>query len=340
MQCPLPKLDFDVITLGHGSGGLLTNKLLDEVIFPILGQPFDEQHDGVILPTDAPIACSTDSFVVSPIFFPGGNIGDLAVNGTLNDLAMCGATPEYITLSLIIEEGLTIDELWRVLVSIKNAADHGGVKIITGDTKVVDHGKADKLFINSTGIGRMIRGANISAHHIKPGDCILVSGSIANHGMAIMSTREGLTFESSIESDTRSVHRTVEHLIYALGNDVRFLRDPTRGGVATVLNEVAKSGSIGIELDQEALPVKNQVLSACELFGLDPLFVANEGIFVTIVDESMAQVCLEILQADQVESALIGKVTSDHSGKVLINNSLGGKRVINMLPGDQLPRIC
>jgi len=341
--CPLPELDFDVITLGHGSGGLLTNQLLDEVIFKIFKNQYLEQHhDGAIFNLNDKVACTTDSFVVNPIHFPGGNIGDLAINGTVNDLAMCGAYPRYITLGMILEEGLPIDELWEILVSIKAAADHAGVEIITGDTKVVEKGKADRIFINTTGIGILHKEAGIDVRNVVDGDAVIVSASLANHGMAILSKREGLAFESQITSDTRSVHQEVLGLLSSFGAYIHFMRDPTRGGVATVLNELSKSSGLGVSLDEAGFPVKKEVLSACELMGLDPLFVANEGVFIAVVKHSVASQCVDLLINDYnlKEATIIGHMTKEHPKKVVVNSLIGGRRVVNMLPGDQLPRIC
>jgi hydrogenase expression/formation protein HypE len=285
---------------------------------------------------------STDSFVVSPLFFPGGNIGDLAVNGTVNDLAMCGAKPRWLTLSFIIEEGLPIEELWRVMVSIKAAADAAGVHIITGDTKVVEKGKGDKLFINTTGIGEIHPEAAIHHQYVQTGDKILISGPIAAHGIAIMSLREGLNFETTICSDTRPLHEPVGLLLDTLGNHIRFLRDPTRGGVASVLNELAGLTQLGMALRQQDIPLDEQVEGACEMLGLDPLYVANEGIFLAVVSGEKADECLQLLQqtSQGEQAAIIGEVTTDHPGKVTIRSRVGGRRVVSFLPGEQLPRIC
>ncbi|MCA9040212.1 MAG: hydrogenase expression/formation protein HypE, partial [Planctomycetaceae bacterium] len=233
LNCPLPKLDFDVITLGHGSGGLLTHRLLDAGVFALLENEYlNEEHDGAFLHLEGKHAFTTDSFVISPIFFPGGNIGELAVNGTVNDLAMCGAIPEYLSLGFILEEGLKMEELWEVILGVKNAAQEAGVKIVTGDTKVVEKGKADKIFINTTGVGRLHPDAAIALNRIKTGDKIIISGEVATHGMAIMSVREGLEFESTIQSDSASLNALVKALLDEIGQDIKFLRDPTRGGVA------------------------------------------------------------------------------------------------------------
>ena len=343
LQCPMPKLDFDVITLGHGSGGVLTNKLLDSGVFDLLSNSIlDERHDGAFIEMNGKLAFSTDSFLVSPIFFPGGNIGELSVNGTVNDLAMCGAIPKYLSLSFIIEEGLKMTEFWEILTSIKFACEKAGVQVVTGDTKVVEKGKGDKIFINTSGIGNIHPKANISAKHIKVGDKIIISGNIASHGMAIMSVREGLEFDSQILSDTTNLNHTIINLIEKFGNDIHLVTDPTRGGVATVLKELALSSEIGIELKQNDLPIDTQVYSACELLGLDPLYVANEGLFLSFVDASIADEFLKILQADKNgnNAKIIGNVVKEHPKQVIMESAIGGKRVVSMLPGEQLPRIC
>ena len=343
LQCPMPKLDFDVITLGHGSGGLLTNKLLDSGVFDLLKNDLlDKRHDGATLELRGKTAFTTDSFVISPIFFPGGNIGELAVNGTVNDLAMCGAIPQYLSLSFIIEEGLHMQEFWDILVAIKFACAAAGVQVVTGDTKVVERGKGDQIFINTTGIGRMHERAQISTDRIKPGDKIIVSDQLATHGIAIMSVRKGLAFETSIESDTRPLHQLVLHLLDEFGPDIHLLRDPTRGGVATVLSEIARDTHLGIDIRQKDIPVDEQVYGACEMLGLDPLYVANEGIFLAVVDASIADAVVTQLQNDQhaQHAAVIGEVVESHPRQVVLTSGIGGKRVVNMLAGEQLPRIC
>lgn len=343
LSCPMPKLDFDVITLGHGSGGLLTNKLLDSGVFDILKNDLlDKRHDGAFLHMDGEIAFTTDSFVISPIAFPGGNIGELAVNGTVNDIAMCGAIPQYLSLSFIIEEGLTMQEFWEVLVSIKFACEQAGVQVVTGDTKVVEKGKGDKIFVNTTGIGKLHPKANIDISNVAVGDAIIVSNQIATHGMAIMSVREGLEFETTIESDTRHLNHAVKALLDEYGPHVHLLRDPTRGGVGTVLTEIARDAKLGIDIAQKDLPIDEQVKGACELLGLDPLYVANEGVFITIVKGDMADDVVELLKKQEgCESAtVIGHVTEEHPRQVVMTSGIGGKRVVNMLVGEQLPRIC
>ena len=343
LQCPMPKLEFDVITLGHGSGGVLTNKLLDSGVFDLLSNDIlDERHDGAFLELNGKTAFSTDSFLVSPIFFPGGNIGELAVNGTVNDLAMCGATPKYLSLSFIIEEGLPVKEFWDILVAIKFACEKAGVQIVTGDTKVVEKGKGDKIFVNTSGVGPIHPKSNISAKNIAVGDKIIISGNVASHGMAIMSVREGLEFESEIQSDTTNLNHTIINLIEAFGDSIHLLTDPTRGGVATVLKEIAQSTAVGIDLIQRDFSIDDQVASACELLGLDPLYVANEGLFIAFVSESEADAVLAALHQDENgrNARIIGSVVEEHPKQVIMESAIGGKRVISMLPGEQLPRIC
>ncbi|MFN8265437.1 MAG: hydrogenase expression/formation protein HypE [Chitinophagaceae bacterium] len=343
LQCPLPKFDFDVITMGHGSGGLLTQRLLQSGVFDILkNDQLDQQHDGAMLQLDGKIAFSTDSYVISPIFFPGGDIGDLAVNGTVNDLSMCGASPKYLSLAFIIEEGFSIEEFWKVLVSIKFAAQQASVQIVTGDTKVVEKGKGDKIFINTSGIGIIHPHANIHHNRIEAGDQIIISGPIAAHGIAIMSLRKGLEFETTIQSDTQNLNHITQTLLDSFGEQIHFMRDPTRGGVASVLNEVAGLTKLGFYLDQKQIPIDEQVDGACEMLGLDPLYVANEGLFLAIVNKEVAESYLQQLkrEAGFERAAIIGEVVDDHHGKVIMKSKIGGKRVVNYLTGEQLPRIC
>ncbi len=273
------------------------------------------------------MAFTTDSFVVSPIFFPGGNIGELAVNGTVNDLAMSGAIPEYLSLSFIIEEGLRIEDLWNILQGIKTACEEAGVLIVTGDTKVVERGKGDQIFINTTGVGSIHPKANIDASRIQVGDKIIVSGPVASHGIAIMSVREGLEFDTTITSDTQCLNHAVMHLLDDFGEAIKIFRDPTRGGVASTLNELA---------------MQEEVRGGCELLGLDPLYVANEGIFLSIVEASAADAILARLQAVEgfEQATIIGEVVEAHPKQVILNSGIGGKRVVHMMVGEQLPRIC
>lgn len=343
LQCPMPELDFEVVTLGHGSGGKLTNDLLDKGVFSLFrNDALQQRHDGAFLDIQGKIAFTTDSFVINPIFFPGGNIGELSVNGTVNDLAMCGADPKYISLGLIIEEGMRIDDLWEVLAGVKVSAEAAGVQVVTGDTKVVEKGKGDQVFINTTGVGITHPAVDFSMDRISPEDVVIVSGPIAAHGMAIMSVREGLTFESDIISDTRPLHEITSSLIDKYGKDIKLLRDPTRGGVATVLNEVAKFSRVGIELNEYRFPVDTQVKAACEMLGLDPLYVANEGIFLAVVKKDIAQQALSTIQSHRYgrQATIIGEVQEENPGKVFIKSKIGGRRVVGMLAGEQLPRIC
>jgi hydrogenase expression/formation protein HypE len=343
LQCPMPKLDFDVITLGHGSGGTLTNQLLDLGVFKLFENDLlNQRHDGAVFHFNGKMAMSTDTYVVTPIFFPGGDIGDLAVNGTINDLAMCGAAAKYLSLGFVLEEGLTMKEFWQILLSIRSACEVAGVQIITGDTKVVERGKGDKIFINTTGIGEVHPKSDISARLIKPGDKIIVSGPLARHGITIMSLRQGLQFETTITSDTRPLNKIVTDLLNEFGTDIHLLRDPTRGGLATVLNEIARDAKMGIEVSQSAIPVEEEVYGACEMLGLDPLYVANEGLFVAVVDHTIADRFLKRLQQWEYGemAAEIGDMGELHPRQVLLKSSIGGRRVLNMLAGEQLPRIC
>lgn len=343
LQCPLPKFDFDVITLGHGSGGLLTHKLLQSGVFDILKNPLlDQQHDGAIFELEGKLAFSTDSYVVSPLFFPGGNIGDLAINGTVNDLAMCGAVPKYMSLSFIIEEGFKMTDFASILQTIKMAADEAGVQIVTGDTKVVEKNKGDGIFINTSGIGQVHPNAHIHHKNIKSGDTILISGNLAAHGITIMSKRAGLEFESDIQTDSTCLNHICKEMFDLFGDKIKFMRDPTRGGVASVLNEIAELSGLGFYIEQNKLPIDAQVDGACEMLGLDPLYVANEGIFLAVVDSSIAEELLQLLKSNHKtkNAAIIGNVNDEHKGKVVMKSKIGGKRIVNYLPGEQLPRIC
>ena len=336
-------IDYKTINLGHGSGGLMTRDLLDEIIFKAFSNPYlDKKHDGSIIKINGEIAISTDSFVVSPIFFKGGNIGELAVHGTVNDVAMCGAQPKYLSLAFIVEEGLPVEDFIKIVNSIKTTAKECGVEIITGDTKVVERGKGDKIFINTTGFGAVNPKANISADNIKVGDKIIVNGNIAQHGMAIMSEREGLEFESAIESDTTNLNFIANHLIDEFGEHIHLYRDATRGGLASVLTEIAADIHKGVSINENDLPLEKQVAAACEILGLDPLYVANEGVFLAIVDASVADEVLEVMQKDSKgkHAVCIGEITEDHPDKVVMQSSIGGKRIVSPMIGEQLPRIC
>jgi hydrogenase expression/formation protein HypE len=330
-----------IITLQHGSGGEETAKLLNEIIFKHLSNPILEvKHDGAFLNLQGKLAFSTDSFVVSPIFFKGGNIGELAVNGTVNDLSMCGAEPRYLSLAFIIEEGFSIDDFETIILSIKNAAQRAGVQIVTGDTKVVERGKGDKIYINTAGIGEVNIMADIAIQNIRAGDALIINAPIASHGMAIMSEREGLQFDSDILSDTRNLNYTVKKLIDKFGSKIHFLRDATRGGLASILHEIVSEMKLGIDLFEEKITVENSVKSACEILGLDPVYVANEGVFACIADNEIADEILEILKSENPAAAKIGHVTEEHPSKVIMESAFGGKHVVHALIGEQLPRIC
>jgi len=336
-------LRFDTINLGHGSGGIMTRDLLDKIIFSTFDNAYlNQKHDGAIVKFKGEIAVSTDSFVVSPVFFKGGNIGELAVNGTVNDVAMCGAIPKYLSLAFIVEEGLKMEEFIQIVESVKSAADESGVLIITGDTKVVERGKGDKIFINTTGFGEVHPKANISSANIKAGDMIFVNGFIAQHGMAIMSQREGLEFESTIVSDTTNINFMAMNLLDKFGEKIHLFRDPTRGGVASVLSEIATDIGMGISINENDFPLEKQVAAACEILGLDPLYVANEGVFLSIVSADVATEFLAEMKKDPkgLNSRCIGTVTHEHPNKVVMNSSIGGKRMVSPLIGEQLPRIC
>ncbi|MDN3642783.1 hydrogenase expression/formation protein HypE [Lutimonas halocynthiae] len=331
------------INLGHGSGGIMTRDLLDKVIFSTFDNPLiNQKHDGAIIKFETEIAVSTDSFVISPIFFKGGNIGELAVNGTVNDVAMCGAVPKYLSLAFIVEEGLEMKEFIKIVESVKEAADKSGVQIITGDTKVVERGKGDKIFINTTGFGAVHPKAKIATGNIKIGDKIIVNGNLAQHGMAIMSEREGLEFESTIESDTTNVNHLVLELLDAFGEKIHLFRDPTRGGMASVLSEIAVDIDMGVKLVENDLPIEKQVAAACEILGLDPLYVANEGVFISIVDESIADELLALMRKHPKgkNATCVGHITAEHPKKVVMKSGIGGARMVSPLIGEQLPRIC
>jgi hydrogenase expression/formation protein HypE len=337
------KKRYDSIHLGHGSGGLMTRELLDSLIFKTFSNPYlDQKHDGAIFKIEGPIAVSTDSFVVSPIFFKGGNIGELAVHGTVNDVAMCGAIPKFITLSFIVEEGLSMIDFTKIINSIKAAADYSGVQVVTGDTKVVERGKGDKIFINTTGFGVVHPSADIATSNIRTGDKIIVNGYLAQHGMAIMSQREGLEFESTIESDTTNLNYMVKDLLDAFGSQIHLLRDPTRGGLASILSEITEEIEMGIQLKENRLPIQKQVAAACEILGLDPLYVANEGVFVVIVDKAIEAEVLALMRKDPKgqHATCIGEISAEHPGKVVMDSVIGGKRIVSPLIGEQLPRIC
>ncbi len=339
---PVPDIGIESISLAHGSGGKLTNRLLDHGIFDLFkNEKLQKRDDGAVLNFDGDVAFSTDSFVVSPIFFPGGDIGELAVNGTVNDVAMTGGIPKYLSLSFIIEEGLPLKDFWEILHSIKHSSEKAGVQIVTGDTKVVEKGKGDQIFINTTGIGPMHPNAKLGVPEIHTGDVILISGNVASHGMAILSKREGLGFESDILSDTTNLNHLTSALLDICGIGIKLFRDPTRGGIATVLNEIALQLKKGITI-LEKYPILPQVKSACEIFGLDPLYVANEGLMLIVLHENQVEAALKILHAHEAGkyAAVLGYISDEHPGKVVSKSELGGNRVVAMPIAEQLPRIC
>lgn len=341
--CPMPQFDFEQIQMGHGSGGILTRQLLETGVFTLLQNPLlDQRHDGAVFQLEGPLAFSTDSYVVHPIFFPGGNIGELAVNGTVNDLAMCGAMAKYLSLSFIIEEGLPMHEFWEIMQTIARCAKEAGVQIVTGDTKVVERNKGDKIYINTSGIGKVHPDCKIGMDQIIPGDVLLLNGPIAAHGMAIMSQREGLSFQTDIVSDTAPLNYMVQSLLEQLGTHIHFLRDATRGGLGGICHEIASASGLGLTLREKDIRLDPQVEGACEMLGIDPLYVANEGIFLIVVDCAFADKALEVLRLHSrgFLSAPIGTVTSDHRGQVVMESKIGGKRLVPMIPGELLPRIC
>jgi len=343
-SCPLPFGDHKTVQLAHGGGGRLMQGLIESMFLPAFGGESCQTvpHDSAVLQTDAKrLAFTTDSFVVHPMFFPGGNIGHLAVYGTVNDLAMAGAKPLGLSTGFILEEGLKIDTLRRIVESMATAAAEVGVRIVTGDTKVVDRGKGDGIFINTAGIGVVPEGIDVSPSRVEPGDAILVSGDLGRHGMAVMSVREGLEFEGALESDCASLAGLVEAML-AAGGDIHCLRDLTRGGLAAALNEIARHVQVGIELDEAAIAVAEPVAGACELLGLDPLYVANEGRLVAFVPAEAAEEVLEIMRSHPAAPgpAIIGTVMEEHAGTVELRGVLGGGRIVDLLTGEQMPRIC
>jgi hydrogenase expression/formation protein HypE len=342
-SCPLPRSNYKEIVLAHGSGGKLSQRLMEEVVLPQFSNDLlAPLHDGALFSVgDARLAFSTDSYVVSPIFFPGGDIGSLAVHGTVNDLSMCGAKPLHLSVGFILEEGLPMEDFRRVVKSMRAAADEAGVTLVTGDTKVVDRGKADRIFINTSGIGVVANGVNIDPKRAQPGDKILLSGAIATHGIAIMSVREGLEFETEIASDSAPLNGLVQAML-ATGKDIHVLRDPTRGGVTSALSEITQAAGTGMLLDEARIPILEEVKGACEILGLDPLYVANEGKLLAIVPDDAADAVLAVMRDHPLgrDAAIIGEVVADHPGFVLMKTRIGGTRVVDMLSGEQLPRIC
>ena len=343
LTCAVPILTADRVQLGHGSGGRMSATLIGDLFLRALHNPaLAELGDGAIVSAGgAELVVSTDSFVVSPIEFPGGDIGSLAVHGTLNDVAMMGAVPLCLTAGFVLEEGLPVSTLGRIVASMSRAAREAGVAVVAGDTKVVERGKADALYVNTTGIGIVDPRCRPGPGRASVGDVVMVSGPIGRHGMAIMAAREGLAFETTITSDSACLVPLVERL-KSDGVSVHVLRDPTRGGVASALNEIASASRVAISLDEEALPVPDNVRAACEMLGLDPLYVANEGVMVAIVPEAHAARALESLRSHALgrDATIIGRVIAQPAATVMLRTGLGGTRIVDLLPGDQLPRIC
>ncbi|NWJ48275.1 MAG: hydrogenase expression/formation protein HypE [Chloroflexi bacterium] len=342
-SCPLPLRDYPNIVMGHGGGGKLSAELVEHLFLPAFKNPtLQALGDSSVLEVlGGRLAFSTDSFVVQPLFFPGGSIGDLAINGTVNDLAMSGATPLYLSAGFIIEEGLSVAALHKIVEDMAIAARKAGVMLVTGDTKVVEKGHGDGIYINTSGIGLIPNGVNIAPNRAKPGDVVIVSGTIGDHGMAIMSVREGLEFETTLSSDSAALNGLVEVML-ELTTDIHVLRDPTRGGVAATLNEIAKTSQVGISLDERKIPVKPEVASACELLGMDPLHVANEGKLIAIVPQHSADKLLEGMRKHPhgAGAVIIGEVVAQHPGVLVAKTGIGGTRVVDMQLGEQLPRIC
>ncbi len=342
-SCPMPLRDQPNIVMGHGGGGKLSAELIEHLFLPAFSnEHLDGLGDAAVMELPAgKIAMSTDSFVVRPRIFPGGNIGELAINGTVNDVAMAGAVPKYVSVAMILEEGMPIDELAWLVQSMAKAAETAGVQLVTGDTKVVDKGHGDGVYINTTGVGVLRDGVDIHPRNVQPGDAVLVNGTIGDHGMAIMSVREGLEFESTIRSDTAALN----HLIAALLDaeiDVRALRDPTRGGLAATLNEFATAAEVGVVVEERDLPVERAVASACEMLGMDPFYVANEGKVVVVVPADQADAALEVMRAHELgkNAAKIADIVDAHPGIVVAKTGIGATRVVDTQVGEQLPRIC
>jgi len=333
----------DKILLSHGSGGVMMHRFISDAILKKFSNPMlDKLNDQAIFEIgENKIAFSTDSYVVDPIFFPGGNIGDLAVNGTINDLAMGGAKPLYLSAGFIIEEGFDFDDLNKIIESMAKCAKDAGVAIVTGDTKVVPKGKADKIFINTAGVGIVPNGINLSGDNAKIGDKIIISGTIGDHGMAVLTQREGISIEGNLKSDSMALNKLTEKMLEHT-TKINCMRDPTRGGVATTLNEIAGQSNVGILIYENMLPVNESVKASCEILGFDPLYVANEGKLLAFVDPSIADSLLEIMRATEEgkESCIIGEVVKEYPKKVVMKTALGGSRIVNMLTGEQLPRIC
>jgi hydrogenase expression/formation protein HypE len=341
--CPIPIEKYPNILLAHGGGGKLSQQILERIFLPLFQNTMlERRHDGAVLdPTSRRLAFTTDSYVVRPLFFPGGDIGSLAVNGTVNDLAMCGARPLYLSAGFILEEGLPIETLWRVAQSMKESACKASVQIVTGDTKVVDHGKGDGIFINTSGIGILEHDAAIQPSSVASGDLLVLSGDIGRHGIAVMAARESLGFESAIESDCAALSGLVLTLLDA-GIEVHCMRDLTRGGLASALVEIAEAAHLHIEIEEKAIPVCREVRAACEILGFDPLYVANEGRFVSFIAPRDAERALALMRSHPLgkEACLIGRITEAPDGMVTMKSMIGATRIVEMISGEQLPRIC
>lgn len=331
------------IQMDHGAGGRASHDLVVNTFMPVLANPIlAELNDSALLDFQGVrLAMSTDSYVVDPIFFPGGDIGSLAVHGTVNDLAMRGAQPSYLSVGFILEEGLELTELERLLTSMATAAQEAMVQVVAADTKVVERGKADRIFINTAGVGVIPAGVDVAGQNAKPGDLVLINGPMGDHGIAVLSTREGFSFQTKIESDSAPLNGLVSAML-EVSRNIHVLRDPTRGGVATALNEVAKQSGVGIRLEESSLPVRPQVNAACEMLGLDPLYVANEGKVLVLVPSEDAELVLDSMRQHPLgkDGCIIGEVVSDYPGRVVLQTGIGGRRIVDMLSGEQLPRIC
>jgi hydrogenase expression/formation protein HypE len=343
-SCPLPLKDYPTIVMGHGGGGKLGNELVEHLFLPAFRNPaLENLGDAAVIDAGSGrLAMSTDSFVVQPLFFPGGSIGELAVNGTVNDLAVSGAEPKFLSASFILEEGFALAQLAAIVDGMAEAAAKAGVRIVTGDTKVVERGHGDGCYINTAGVGTLRPGISVGPNRAQAGDVVLVSGTIGDHGMAIMSVREGLEFESQIRSDCAALNGMIANVLDAVGSSVHAMRDPTRGGLASTLNEIATASNVGIDIEDAKVPVRTEVQSACELLGLDPVYVANEGKAVFFIAPDAADRALEVLRAHPlgIDAARIGVVTTQHPRMLVARTSIGANRVIATQIGEQLPRIC
>lgn len=341
--CPLPYSDYERVVLGHGSGGRLSHALIEGLILPELGIDADAPLEDVAVlePLHGRPAFTTDSFVARPLLFPGGDIGSLAVFNTVNDLAVCGARPLYLSLAFVLEEGLRLELLAHVVRSARVAAVRAGVRIVTGDTKVVERGKADQMFITTSGLGVVPKGRSLSVANARPGDAVLVSGTIGDHGIALLATREGIELDSELVSDSAPVFGLTS-AVFEVEPQIRCLRDPTRGGLSSTLNEIARASQVGIRLDERALPIRSAVRGACEVLGLDPHYVASEGRVVAVVPKESSERVLRAMRSHELgrSAAIIGEIVSDHPGVVIERSWIGGERVIGLLSGEQLPRIC